>query len=49
MPVHVERREGSRPYKIVAASGKIVGSSKTLTDAEASARVRNEAHAKKGD
>ena len=41
MPVRVEKGSGSRPYKIVEKSGKVVGSSTTKADAEKSARVRN--------
>ncbi len=41
MPVHVEKRSGEKPYKIVEPSGKVVGSSKTKADAESSARARN--------
>jgi len=44
MPVHVEKRSGARPWKIVEPSGKVVGSSKTKKDAEASARIRNAHH-----
>ena len=49
MPVKVEKRgSGSKPYKIIEkATGKVVGSSETKKDAEASARARNYAHAKK--
>lgn len=48
MPVHVEERGGSRPYKIVEKSGKVVGSSKTRKDAEISAWKRNKAYKRKG-
>lgn len=42
MPVRVERRSGSRPYKIVEVStGQVKGSSTNRKDAEASARARN--------
>lgn len=45
MPVHVEKRSGLRPFKIVETStGKVKGSSTTLKDANASARARNAAH-----
>lgn len=47
MPVHVEKRSGARPFKIVEHSGKVVGSSATKADAEASARARNAAWRKK--
>lgn len=43
MPVHVEKRSGKRPYKLVEPSGKVVGSSVTRQDAEAAARARNAA------
>ena len=45
-PVHVEKGSGARPWKIKERSGKVVGSSKTKADAEASARARNSAHRK---
>jgi len=41
MPVHVEKREGGKPYKMVEKGGKVVGSSETKADAESSARARN--------
>jgi len=41
MPVHVEKRSGKRPFKIVEPSGKVVGSSTTKAAAESSARARN--------
>lgn len=47
MPVHVVRKDGSRPWKIVEKSGKVVGSSISKANAEASARARNEAYRKK--
>jgi hypothetical protein len=47
MPVKVEKRSGSRPYKIVERSGTVVGSSATRKDAEASARARNAASKRK--
>lgn len=47
MPVHVEKRKGSRPWKIVEPSGKVVGSSTSKAKAEASARARNQAHREK--
>jgi len=44
MPVKVKRGSGKRPWKIVEKStGKIVGSSTTKANAEASARARNAA------
>ncbi len=43
MPVTVENRGGARPWKIVESSGKVVGSSTSKADAEASARARNAA------
>lgn len=43
MPVHVEKRGGSRPFKIVEKSGKVVGSSETKTNAQKSANARNAA------
>ena len=47
MPVTVRLGNGSRPYKIVEKSGKVVGSSKTRKDAEISAWKRNQAYKKK--
>jgi len=48
MPVKVVKRSGAKPWKIVeVATGKVVGSSTSKEDAEASARARNAAHAKK--
>lgn len=48
MPVKIEKRSGDRPWKIVEiATGRVVGSSETKGDAEASARARNAAHRKK--
>ncbi len=48
MPVHVEHREGSRPWKIIeTATGKIKGSSTSKRNAEISASRRNQAHQKK--
>ena len=41
MPVTVEKRDGPRPFKIVEKDGKVVGSSTTRKDAEASARAWN--------
>lgn len=41
MPVRVEKRDGAKPFKIVERSGRVVGSSSTRKDAEASARTRN--------
>jgi len=44
MPVHVEKRSGKRPYKIIEDStGKVKGSSTTRQDAEIAARIINEA------
>ena len=40
MPYRVEKRGGERPWKVVKA-GKVVGSSKTKSDAEASIRARH--------
>ena len=47
MPVHVERRSGKLPYKIVEPSGKVVGSSATKAKADSSARARNAAYSRK--
>lgn len=48
MPVHVEKRKGKRPYKIVENStGHVKGSSTTKKDAEISASRRNQAWRKK--
>ena len=48
MPVHVEKRTGTKPYKIVeTATGKVKGSSETKTNAQKSANVRNTAIAQK--
>ena len=44
MPVHVEKRSGGRPYKIVEKSGKVVGSSTTKANAQRSCNARNAAH-----
>lgn len=41
MPVKVTKRKGSRPYKIVEKSGKIVGSSTSRAKAQSSANARN--------
>ena len=41
MPVHVEHRSGKRPWKIVEPSGKVVGSSASKSNAQASANARN--------
>jgi len=44
MPVKVEKRTGSRPYKIVEKdTGKVVGSSATRANAQRSANARNAA------
>jgi len=40
-PVKVVRRSGSKPYKIVERSGKVVGSSTTKEKAQSSANARN--------
>ena len=42
-PVHVVKKSGEKPYKIVEANGKVVGSSTTKAKAESSARARNAA------
>ncbi len=47
MPVKVRKGTGKKPWKIVEASGKIVGSSVTLKKAMASARARNAAWSRK--
>ena len=48
MPVKVVKRTGSRPWKIVEiATGRVVGTSISKAKAEAAARARNAAHAKK--
>ena len=47
MPTHVKKGTGARPWKIVEPSGKVVGSSETKRDAEASSRARNAARNKK--
>ena len=41
MPVHVEKRSGVKPYKVVEPSGKVVGSSTSKAKADSSARARN--------
>lgn len=41
MPVHVVKRSGSRPFKIVERSGHVVGSSTTKAKAQSSANARN--------
>jgi hypothetical protein len=44
MPARVQKRgDGARPYKVVEPSGKVVGSSTTRENAQASARARNAA------
>jgi len=43
MPVHVKKGTGSRPWKVVEPSGKVVGSSETKMDAQSSANARNAA------
>ena len=48
MPVKVVKRSGPKPWKIVeVATGRVVGSSTSKAKAQASARARNAAHAKK--
>lgn len=51
MPVKVRKKktnESGKPWKIVETeTGKVVGESDSKADAEASARIRNEAHKKK--
>ncbi len=45
MPTHVEKRgNGPRPYKVVEESGRVVGSSATRANAQASSNVRNAVH-----
>jgi len=41
MPVHVEKRSGKKPWKIVERGGKVVGSSTSKAKAQASANARN--------
>lgn len=43
MPVSVQKKTGSRPYKIVEKNGLTVGTSKTARDAHISAWKRNQA------
>lgn len=41
MPYIIEKRSGAKPYKIINKNtGKVVGSSKTKKDAQASVRAR---------
>jgi hypothetical protein len=48
MPVHVEKRKGKRPYKIVeTATGTVRGSSTNRKDAEISTWKRNSAKKKR--
>lgn len=50
MPVHVEKRPTKGPkgdWAIVTKSGKVEGRSTTKAKAQASARARNAAHARK--
>jgi len=48
MPVSVRKGSGNKPWKIVEKStGKVVGTSTSKANAEASARARNAAWAKK--
>jgi len=46
MPVHV-RKSRKSGWDIVERSGKVVGHSRTKKNADASARIRNEAHRRK--
>ena len=42
MPYKVQKRKGKKPWKIVAVkTGKVVGSSSTKKNAQASIRARN--------
>jgi len=41
MPVKVSKRSGSKPFKIVEKTGRIVGSSTTRANAQKSANARN--------
>lgn len=47
MPVRVVKGSGSRPWKIVERSGRVVGSSVSRAKAEASAAKRNAAYRRK--
>jgi len=48
MPYYIRNRGGKRPWKIISKeTGKVVGTSKTRNDAEASARIRMANHGKK--
>lgn len=47
MPVHVEKKSGKKPWKIVERSGRVVGSSTTKQAAASSARARNAAWRRK--
>jgi len=48
MPYRVVKRSGDKPYKIInKETGKIVGSSKTKANAEASVRARMASHTKR--
>ena len=40
MPYTIEKRTGKRPWKIVDAKGKVVGSSTTKSSAEAAVKAR---------
>lgn len=41
MPYRIEKGSGARPYKIIkVTTGKVVGTSRTRKDAEASIRAR---------
>lgn len=43
MPVHVEKRKGKKPYKIVEKGGRVRGSSTSREKAQSSANARNAA------
>lgn len=50
MPATVRKRrkgEGGKPWKIIGPTGRVEGESDTRADAEASARIRTQAHEKK--
>lgn len=49
MPYHILKTRGPKPYKIIETStGKTVGSSKTMKDAQGSIAHRMDAEGKKG-
>lgn len=48
MPYKVQKKSGSRPWKIIA-NGKVVGSSATKSSAEASVRARHASEKKGGN